>query len=64
MAKKSQVVKQQRLKLKSKYASRVYNRCLICGRRHGFMRDFNMCRICFRNNSHLGFITGVTKSSW
>ena len=45
-------------------ATRVYNRCGLCGRRHGFMRFFGVCRICFRELATNGEIPGVTKSSW
>lgn len=49
---------------KSKFPTRVYNRCKLCGRRHGFMRFFGVCRICFRELATNGEIPGVTKSSW
>lgn len=61
MAKKSMIVKQQR---EPKFPSRKYNRCGICGRPHAFMRDFQICRICFRNLASTGKIPGVRKSSW
>jgi len=64
MAKKSQVVKSRRLKIKSKYSSRVYNRCEICGRRRAYIRYFKMCRLCFRKLAHMGNLPGVTKASW
>ena len=64
MAKKSKILKQQALLIKSKYAARKYNRCKICGREGGFIRDFQICRICFRELAHKGHIPGVTKSSW
>ena len=44
--------------------TRVYNRCNLCGRRHGFIRFFGVCRICFRELASNGDIPGVTKSSW
>ncbi|PJC55970.1 type Z 30S ribosomal protein S14, partial [Candidatus Kaiserbacteria bacterium CG_4_9_14_0_2_um_filter_41_32] len=47
-----------------KFASRVVRRCERCGRKHGYMRDFDMCRICFREAAHEGHIPGITKSSW
>ena len=31
-----------------KKATRVYNRCRVCGRRHGYLRKFGLCRICLR----------------
>ena len=49
---------------KPKFPTRVYNRCSLCGRRHGFMRFFGICRICFRELASNGEIPGVTKSSW
>ncbi len=47
-----------------KFSVRRYNRCSICGRPRGFMRDFQICRICFRDMASVGRIPGVTKSSW
>lgn len=44
--------------------TRVYNRCNLCWRRHGYIRFFGMCRICFREHASNGDIPGVTKSSW
>lgn len=44
--------------------TRVYNRCNLCWRRHGYMRFFGLCRICFREHASNGDIPGVTKSSW
>lgn len=49
---------------KMKYATRVYNRCKLCGRQHGFMGRFQMCRICFRELARTGMISGVRMSSW
>jgi len=61
MAKKSMIIKAQR---KPKYMSRVVRRCHICGRPRGYMRKFEMCRICFRKLANEGMIPGVVKSSW
>jgi len=61
MAKKSMIIKAQR---KPKYISRVVRRCRLCGRPRGYMRKFEMCRICFRKLANEGMIPGVTKSSW
>lgn len=44
--------------------TRAYNRCALCGRRHGFIRFFGICRICFRLRAANGDVPGVTKSSW
>ncbi|TVQ26480.1 MAG: type Z 30S ribosomal protein S14 [Spirochaetaceae bacterium] len=61
MAKKSLIIKAQRT---PKYSSRLVRRCRICGRPRGYMRKFQMCRICFRKLASEGMIPGVTKSSW
>ncbi|MCB9812255.1 type Z 30S ribosomal protein S14 [Candidatus Nomurabacteria bacterium] len=61
MAKKSMIIKAAR---PPKFKSRVVRRCKLCGRPHGYMRDFDMCRICFRELAHEGHIPGVRKSSW
>jgi small subunit ribosomal protein S14 len=49
---------------KPKYKTRKYNRCPLCGRSRAFMRQFGMCRLCFRKYASYGQIPGVTKSSW
>ena len=61
MAKKSMIVKAARPK---KFPVREYNRCPLCGRPRGYLRKFDMCRICFRVLSSRGEIPGVIKSSW
>lgn len=43
---------------------RLVNRCRASGRRHGFMRRFQLSRIAFRELASHGMIPGVTKSSW
>jgi small subunit ribosomal protein S14 len=47
-----------------KFAVRKYTRCNLCGRPHAFIRDFGICRLCFRKLAHLGEIPGIKKSSW
>lgn len=47
-----------------KFLVRHRNRCRRCGRPRGFLRKFQLCRICFRNLSLAGEIPGVVKSSW
>jgi small subunit ribosomal protein S14 len=49
---------------KPKFSSRKVRRCFRCGRKRGYMRDFNLCRICFREYANEGMIPGVKKSSW
>ena len=61
MARKALVNKSKK---KPKFSTRIIRRCWRCGRNHGYMRDFNMCRICFRELAENGDLPGVTKSSW
>lgn len=49
---------------KLKYKIRVRNRCRRCGRSRGYLRKFQMCRICFRLLALQGQVPGVVKSSW
>lgn len=52
------------LKPKPGQAVKMYNRCGKCGRVRGYMRKFDLCRICFRELARKGAIMGLTKSSW
>jgi len=61
MATEAQIAKSKR---KPKYSSRIVRRCWRCGRQHGYMRDFDICRICFRELASKGAIPGIRKSSW
>jgi small subunit ribosomal protein S14 len=61
MATKAQIAKSSR---KPKYSSRTVRRCWRCGRKRGFMRDFELCRICFRELANQGEISGIKKASW
>jgi small subunit ribosomal protein S14 len=61
MARKAMIEKAERT---PKYSTRKVNRCKLCGRSRGYMRKFQMCRICFRKLASEGKIPGVTKSSW
>jgi small subunit ribosomal protein S14 len=47
-----------------KFKARGYNRCRVCGRRRGFIRRFQTCRICFRELASKGLLPGVVKASW
>ena len=49
---------------KPKFKVRQRNRCRLCGRPRGYMRKFQLCRLCFRQLAPQGEIPGVTKSSW
>ncbi len=44
--------------------TRWKNRCAMTGRPHGYMRQFGLSRIAFREHASKGEIPGVTKSSW
>jgi len=61
MAKKSMINKANR---PQKFTVRAHNRCKLCGRPHGYMRKFGICRICFRELAYRGEIPGVKKASW
>ncbi len=61
MARKSLVVKSKR---KPKFKVREYTRCERCGRPHGVLKKYKLCRICFRELANEGEIPGVKKSSW
>ena len=61
MAKTSLIVKCGR---KPKFKVRGYNRCKLCGRPRGFIKRFQLCRICFRELASRGEIPGVVKASW
>ena len=43
---------------------RLRNRCALTGRGRGFVRQFGISRIKFRDLATEGKIPGVTKSSW
>lgn len=61
MATQSQIAKSNK---KPKYSTRIVRRCWRCGRKRGYMREFNLCRICFRELASDGALPGVRKSSW
>jgi len=61
MAKKSTIARAQK---EPKFSTRKVNRCFRCGRKRGYIRDFRLCRICFRELASKGEIPGVKKSSW
>ena len=43
---------------------RKHNRCSITGRPKGYMRQFGLSRIQFREMASAGLIPGVKKASW
>ncbi len=61
MARKALIAKSQR---KPKFRVRHRNRCRLCGRPRGYMRKFQLCRVCFRKLALEGYLPGVVKASW
>ena len=61
MATKAWIVKASR---EPKFKTRRVNRCKLCGRKRWYIRDFGVCRLCFRELAHRGMIPGVRKASW
>ncbi|MFA5030727.1 MAG: type Z 30S ribosomal protein S14 [Patescibacteria group bacterium] len=61
MAKKSRIAKSART---PKYSTRIVRRCWRCGRNRGYIKRFDMCRICLREAANKGHVPGLRKSSW
>ena len=61
MARTALIVKANK---KPKFSTRIVRRCGLCGRNHGYLREYGICRICFREKANRGEIPGVTKASW
>jgi small subunit ribosomal protein S14 len=72
---KKYAAKRAELKAKGDYAAlaklprnsspvRLVNRCAISGRRHAYIRKFNVSRLTFRELALNGLIPGVVKASW
>lgn len=60
MARTALKVKQSR---QQKFNVREYTRCERCGRPHSVMREYMLCRVCFRELAYKGQIPGVRKAS-
>lgn len=43
---------------------RLHNRCRLTGRPKGYMRQFGISRVTFREMALKGLIPGITKASW
>jgi small subunit ribosomal protein S14 len=43
---------------------RLHNRCKLTGRPKGYMRQFGISRVMFREMANNGLIPGVKKASW
>ena len=61
MAKTSLIMKSLRA---PKFSTRAKNRCKLCGRPRGYIRKFQLCRLCFRELALKGEVPGVVKASW
>ena len=61
MAKTSLIMKAQR---PPKFTARAYHRCKLCGRPRGYLRKFELCRLCFRELALKGEVPGIVKASW
>lgn len=61
LAKKAMIYREQQLQ---KIPQSGADRCGRCGRPRGYIRRFNLCRICFRELALEGKLPGVVKSSW
>jgi small subunit ribosomal protein S14 len=44
--------------------NRFHNRCMLTGRPKGYIRQFGVSRIQFREMASKGLIPGVRKASW
>ncbi len=49
---------------KNSAPARMHNRCKLTGRPKGYMRQFGISRITFRELASNGLIPGVRKASW
>ena len=61
MATKAQIAKSKKT---PKFSTRKVNRCWKCGRNNGYLRKYNLCRICFRELAEKGEVPGITRSRW
>ncbi len=74
MARQSKIAKANKLKKKymqaikdwrkPKFATKVFNVCSVCWRTRGYLGDFDLCRICFREKANAWELPWVRKSSW
>ena len=69
MARKALVAKQAKLYKKrfeegKSVGTKYYNRCGLCGRSKSYIREFGICRVCFRKYAREGMLMWVRKASW
>ena len=43
---------------------RLHNRCKLTGRPRGYMRQFGLSRVTFREMANQGLLAGVKKATW
>lgn len=60
MARKALIIKANRT---PKFSTRLVRRCKKCGRAHGYIKFFDLCRICIREAANKGELNGFFKSS-
>lgn len=60
MARKALIVKALRT---PKFSTRKVRRCKVCGRVRGYIRYFDMCRICVRELALKGELNGFFKGN-
>ncbi|MCL4115373.1 UNVERIFIED_CONTAM: hypothetical protein GTU68_034628 [Idotea baltica] len=61
MAKESMKARERK---RAKMVVRMRNRCKLTGRPRGYMRNFGISRVTFREMANQGLIPGVKKASW
>lgn len=49
---------------KNSSPTRQRNRCQFTGRSRGYLRKFQMSRLCFREMANAGELPGIFKASW
>jgi small subunit ribosomal protein S14 len=49
---------------KNSSSVRLHNRCKLTGRPRGYIRQFGVSRVLFREMANKGLIPGVSKASW
>lgn len=49
---------------KNSAAVRMHNRCKLTGRPKGYIRQFGVSRVKFREMASAGLIPGIKKASW
>ncbi len=60
---KARILKRKLKEGSIKYRTRVFNRCMLTGRKRGYMRQFGISRHMFRELALKGLLPGVHKAS-